>query len=148
MEERFETFTVLINKISRNIRKLKNVAMSEYGLRSTHVSCLYYLYSAGSMTATQLCERCDEDKATISRALDLLEEKGFVTCRSNTAKRYNSYLMLTEQGKEVSERIFAKVTHILDEIGEGLSEEERITLYKNLMTISDNLVKVTNAYSE
>lgn len=148
MKERFETFTVLINKISRNIRKLKNVAMSEYGLRSTHVSCLYYLYSAGSMTATQLCERCDEDKATISRALDLLEEKGFVTCRSNTAKRYNSYLMLTEQGKEVSERIFAKVTHILDEIGEGLSEEERITLYKNLMTISDNLVKVTNAYSE
>lgn len=148
MKERFETFTVLINKISRNIRKLKNLAMSEYGLRSTHVSCLYYLYSAGSMTATQLCERCDEDKAAISRALDLLEEKGFVTCQSNTAKRYNSYLILTEQGKDVSERIFAKVTHILDEIGEGLSEEERTALYQNLMTINDNLVKVTNAYSE
>jgi len=58
MKERFETFTVLINKISRNIRKIKNQEMAEYGLRSTHVTCLYYLYSAKSLTATELCERC------------------------------------------------------------------------------------------
>ena len=52
MKERFETFTVLINKISRNIKRIKNQEMAEYGLRSTHVSCLYYLYSKRSVTAT------------------------------------------------------------------------------------------------
>ena len=41
MEERFETFTVLINRISRNIRKIKNAEMAEYDLRSVHISCLY-----------------------------------------------------------------------------------------------------------
>lgn len=45
MKERFETFTVLINRISRNIRKIKNQEMAEYHLRSAHVSCLYYLYT-------------------------------------------------------------------------------------------------------
>ena len=44
MEERFKTFTVLISKISRNIKKIKNQEMAEYGLRSVHVTCLYYLY--------------------------------------------------------------------------------------------------------
>ena len=29
MENRFETFTVLINRISRNIRKIKNQEMEE-----------------------------------------------------------------------------------------------------------------------
>ena len=37
MTERFETFTVLINRISRNIRKIKNHEMAEYDLRSAHV---------------------------------------------------------------------------------------------------------------
>ena len=65
MKERFEIFTGLIHKISRNIKRIKNQELSEYGLRSTHVTCLYYLYSAQSLTATELCERCEEDKATM-----------------------------------------------------------------------------------
>ena len=78
MENRFETFTVLVSRISRNIRKLKNQEMSEYNLRSAHVSCLYYLYASRGLTATDLCERCDEDKATISRALEYLEAHGYL----------------------------------------------------------------------
>ena len=30
MQERFETFTVLINRISRDIRKIKNQEMADY----------------------------------------------------------------------------------------------------------------------
>ena len=45
MQERFETFTVLINRISRDIRRIKNQEMAVYHLRSAHVSCLYYIYS-------------------------------------------------------------------------------------------------------
>ena len=74
MKERFRTFTALIAKINRNVKKIKNQEMAEYGLRSVHVSCLYYLYSAESLTATELCELCEEDKATISRGVDFLEE--------------------------------------------------------------------------
>ena len=87
MTERFETFTVLINRISRNIRKIKNQEMAEYDLRSAHVSCLYYIYTSENTTATELCEKCEEDKATISRALDYLEQNGFITCESKRAKR-------------------------------------------------------------
>ena len=78
MKERFETFTVLIAKISRNIRKIKNQEMAEYNLRSSHISCLYYLYLSKELTATELCDRCEEDKATISRSLDYLEKNGYI----------------------------------------------------------------------
>ena len=142
MKERFEMFTVLIAKISRNIRKIKNQEMAEYGLRSPHISCLYYLYSAKSLTATALCEKCVEDKATISRSLDYLETNGYLTCESKSAKRYNSPLILTEKGKEVGKKIFNKVNNVLEEVGVGLTEEERLAFYRSLTIISNQLEKV------
>ena len=143
MKERFEKFTVLINKISRNIRKIKNQEMAEYGLRATHVSCLYYLYAAESLTATELCERCEEDKATISRALDYLDTNGYITREAESAKRYKSPLLLTDKGKEVGKKIADKIGGVLDTISVGLTEEERIAFYRSLAIISDSLESVS-----
>ena len=70
MVERFETFTILLNRINRNIRKIKNKEMANYELRSPHISCLYYLYIFDELTSKELCEHCEEDKATISRSLE------------------------------------------------------------------------------
>ncbi|MGN1095719.1 MAG: MarR family winged helix-turn-helix transcriptional regulator [Eubacteriales bacterium] len=146
MKERFETFTVLIAKISRNIKKIKNREMAEYGLRSPHISCLYYLYSSGDLTATELSERCEEDKATISRSLDYLENSGYLTCDSKFAKRYKSPFILTEKGKEVGKKIFDKVNRVLNEVSIGLTEEERISFYRSLNIISENLERCAECY--
>lgn len=142
MQERFETFTVLINRISRSIRKIKNREMAEYHLRSAHVSCLYFLYINKGTTATDLCERCEEDKATISRALDYLETNGFLICESKCAKRYKSPLILTDKGNEVGKKIADKIRGVLDEISDGLTEKERVAFYRSLSTISEGLDSV------
>ena len=143
MQERFETFTVLINRISRNIRKIKNQEMAEYNLRSAHVSCLYYLYTNEGATATDLCERCEEDKATISRALDYLETNGYLICQSKSAKRYKSPLLLTQKGNEVGKKIADKIAGVLDAISDGLTEEERVAFYHSLAIISESLENVS-----
>lgn len=143
MQERFEMFTVLINRISRNIRKIKNAEMAEYNLRSVHVSCLYYLYTNKGATATDLCERCEEDKATISRALDYLETNGYLTCESKSAKRYKSPLLLTDKGNEAGQKIADKINSVLDAISGGLTDEERASFYRSLAIISDSLETVS-----
>ena len=148
MEQRFETFTVLINRISRNIRKIKNQEMAAYELRSAHVSCLYYLYTEKGLTATELCERCEEDKATISRTLEYLEGNGYLTCDSKSAKRYKSPLILTEKGTEVGKKIADKIDLVLDEISTGLTEEERLALYRSLSIVSDSLDAVAQKVHE
>ncbi|MBQ1988300.1 MAG: MarR family transcriptional regulator [Clostridia bacterium] len=139
MQERFETFTVLINRINRNIRKIKNQEMAEYNLRSAHVSCLYYLYTNKGATATDLCERCEEDKATISRALDYLETNRYITRDAESSKRYKSPLHLTEKGCVVGKKIADKINGVLDAIGEDITEEERMDFYRSLSIISDSL---------
>ena len=148
MEERFETFTVLINRISRNIRKIKNQEMADYNLRSAHVSCLYYIYRAETITATELCEKCEEDKATISRALDYLEKNEFITCLSPNTKRYKSPLALTEKGSIVGKKIADKIDGVLDQISVGLNEEERQSFYRYLSIISNSLEAIANKEGE
>ena len=142
MEERFETFTVLIARISRSIKRIKAEEMAEFGLKGPHVSCLYYLSRCGEMTAAELCERCDEDKAAISRSLDDLEKNGYITCASGAGKRYKSPLRLTEKGRAVGRAIGEKSTRIVDAASEGLSERERQTLYRALALISGNLESI------
>ncbi len=136
MNERFEIFTVLIAKISRNIRKIKNREMAEYDLRGPHISCLYYLYAAKSLTVTELAERCEEDKATISRSVDFLEKNGYLM---REAKRYRSRLFLTEKGQAIGKRIADKIRLVVDELSAGFSDEERRVLYRCLGIISKRL---------
>lgn len=148
MQNRFETFTVLIAKINRNIRKIKNQEMAEYNLRSSHISCLYYLYFSEGLTATDLCERCEEDKATISRSLEYLEKRGYLTCESKCTKRYKSPLLLTPKGKETGKKIADKIDRVLDEISTKLTEEERIAFYRSLSSISDGVEAISNRLDE
>ncbi len=148
MNERFETFTVLIAKINRNIRRIKNQEMAEYDLKSPHISCLYYLYGNDTMTATDLCEKCEEDKATISRSLDHLEKNGYLTCGARSAKRYKSPLILTELGKEVGKKITDKVARVLNETGMSLTEKERDDFYRSLGIISDRLDVISNRLND
>ena len=142
MEERFETFTVLIARISRSIKRIKAEEMADFELKGPHVSCLYYLSQQDSMTASELCERCDEDKAAISRSLDDLEKNGYITCASGAGKRYKSPLRLTERGKAVGRAIGEKITRTVEAASEGLSEAERQTMYRALALVSENLERI------
>jgi DNA-binding MarR family transcriptional regulator len=146
VQGRFETFTVLINRISRNIRKIKNQEMAEYQLRSPHVSCLYYLYTTQGLTASGLCERCEEDKATISRCLDYLETGGYLTRETKNAKRYKTTLSLTPKGMEIGKKIADRIDCVLDEVSAGLTEEERLAFYRSLHLISSSLEQVADQY--
>lgn len=146
MEERFETFTVLVTKLSRAIRRIKTEEMAEFDLKSPHVSCLYYLYKKNELTAKELCDISSEDKAALSRSIEHLEEGGYITCQDEAGKRYKSPLTLTEKGREIGRRLAEKIDRVLALAGEGVPEEHRLIMYKSLDLICQNLEKLTEEY--
>ena len=149
MEQRFEIFTALITKIRRYITKIKTEEMAEFDLKSPHVSCIYYLYqNDGNMTAKELCEASDEDKAAISRSIEFLETNGYIECESKTEKRYKSPLFLTQKGKLVGAKITEKVDNIVDIASADMTIDERVKFYKQLTSISENLQKICDEYGE
>lgn len=146
MQERFQTFTILIARLNRCIRKIKTEEMAELDLKSPHVSCLYYLYKADSLTSKELCDICEEDKANISRSIEFLEKNGYIVSRSKTEKRYKSPLILTEKGRETGAHIVRKIDAVLESVGDGVPEDQREIMYRSLSVICDNLQKICDAY--
>ncbi len=142
MEDRFGIFNLLTNRISRNIFRIKNKEIAAFNLKSTHISCLYHLYKEDGLTATDLCERCEEDKAAVSRSLDFLEKNQYVECKSTQRKRYKSPFYLTERGQRAGKIIMERIDDILAKVGAGTTEEEIKQFYHYLSIISDRLEKI------
>ena len=149
--ELYHTLTTQIAKMSRSIKRIKSEEMADLdpGLKGPHVSCLYYIYkSDGTMTAKEISDVCEEDKAAISRSLDYLEREGYISSESKTEKRYKCPLSLTTKGQEVGVKIAEKIDKIVVMAGTGLSDENRKIFYETLSLINNNLKKLYDTYGE
>ncbi len=144
MEERFKLFTLLITDLFKGIKRLRTEEMSKIGLKSIHLSCLYYIYREGPISSKELCEVCREDKGNISRSLKALLERGYVKELDAVRGKY----VLTESGTSITELLESKINSVLKMAGEGLNDEQREIMYSGLTIISNNLAKICDNYTE
>ena len=149
MKQRFETFVTAIGQISRSLQKLKSSAMADFGLRGTHVMCLYQLqqHEAG-LTSAQLVRLCDEDKAAISRSISELLDQKLVECPEQGLRRYRKTIYLTEKGRQVTAVMDQKIVDSVMSAAQGYSQEDREIFYHVLLQVADNLQKACNAQEE
>lgn len=146
MEERYQAFTVLVSNLNRCIYKIKTEEMAEYNLKSSHVSCIYYIYKFGSLTPKLLCDLSGEDKANISRALNYLEKNGYLIIGNKSDKKYQKPIELTYTGYKVGKHLSDKIKEILNYASDGLSIENRNIMYQGLNLINERLTKLCDEY--
>ena len=138
MIQRFDAFVSGITSCYKYIQRIKSMEMTEFGLKGTHVMCLYYLrQNPAGLTASQLCGLCAEDKAAISRTVSELKSRGYITTLSQ--KAYRAMLTLTAAGQEVARKFDKLIESWGTAGGDGLTEEERSDFYKSLSSIAENL---------
>ena len=142
MEDRYGKFMMLINNINRCIKRIENDQMHKYNLRSYHISCLYNLYKHKGTTATDLVEMTQQDKASISRSIDFLQDKEYIYCQSKTLKKYKSLILLTQKGQLVAKEIADKIDLVLKQLDQLLTDSQREEFYQNLQNIYQALKNV------
>lgn len=142
MENRFEIFATTVASINRIVQKIKTNVMHEYGLKGTHGMCLYMLgKNPTALTSAQLCQLIKEDKAAVSRAINELQEQGYLVIeeQDHSKRAYRSKLNLTEKGNILIDEIQKNIDEVLDYVGKDLNEQERIIFYRSLSSIANNL---------
>ena len=138
MIQRFDAFVSGITACYKYIQRIKSMEMTEFGLKGTHVMCLYYLRrNPAGLTAAQLCGLCAEDKAAISRTVSELRSRGYITTLSE--KAYRAMLTLTAAGQELARKFDQLIEGWVTAGGDGLTDEERVDFYKSLSAIAENL---------
>ena len=137
MNQRFEAFMTGITVCYKCIQRIKTHEMTEFNLKGAHAMCLFFLRrNPEGLTSAQLCQLCAEDKATISRMLSTLQERGYV---ESADRKYRALIRLTESGERIARRVDELVEQWVASGGDGLSEEERNVFYHSLGVISENL---------
>lgn len=143
MIERFEQFSSTISSIYRYIQKIEREEMEKHGLKGGFAQYLMALHRhPDGVTAAQLCELCDMNKAAVSRAIGEMEECGLVTKKSDKDSAYRARLFLTEKGEHVVQFVYARGVVAVEKGGEGLSDTNRRIFYASLQLIESNLQKV------
>lgn len=129
----------LVVGASRCVTKLKSRYMSRYGLGSTHTMCIRKLYASKSgLTRTQIADKCELDKAQVSRIIGELAQKGFVSEGSGTSS-YKRRVTLTDEGKKTAEEINDAVLRINTYVSQEIPEEDVETFYRVFDHIYKNL---------
>ena len=147
MEQRYETFTLLIMNISRCVHKIKNNEMADIGLKGRQVQCLFSLSNSDNgASLTDLCEMCGEDKGMMSRTLKELIERELVYVDGREGRKYRNPFKLTEKGNGIANLISRKISQMLDLGSMGITENDRLRLYETLTKISCNLTEICSKY--
>lgn len=144
MIRRFQEFSGAIACIYRQIQKIERAEMARYGLRGPHVQCMLALArNPEGVTATQLREICDKDKAAISRTVAELVNAGMVLRCGAGEKRYRVQLRLTEQGSRIAREVMDLTAKAVEQAEEGFSQEDRMIFYRVINQIASNIQQLS-----
>ena len=147
MISRYEKLSSALSEISRIIQRLSSQVMSEFGLKGSLAKYLLAMrHSPEGITATALCERCERNKADVSRSLYELWKMGLVERIGKG--NYRARLILTPEGQSVADRLYLRAQDFISYVGKDIGDLEREIFYRSLESIAANLEAIRDGEAE
>ena len=144
MLDRYEQFSFMISVINRQIQKIERDEMIKYGHKGSFAQYLTVMrHHPEGVTAAQLSELCDKDKAAVSRVVTEMIEKGLVVRNAENDTLYRAKLVLTQEGEKIAEFVAKRAMAAVVAVGNELSDNERKLFYSTLDFISTKLETIT-----
>lgn len=142
MISRYEQFSFLISGIYRSIQKIEREEMIKYGYKGAYAQYLMVMKRhPEGITAAQLGEESEKDKAAVSRAVADMLEKGLLRREADGDTMYRARLYLTQAGMEAAQFVSHRAAEAVSAV--GLTGEERESFYRVLDMISGNLQEIS-----
>ena len=115
--------------------------LKKYGVALTPEQFLLIdlLWNQGTMTQQKVADTMKKDKNSVTKLVDALEQKGLVIRQKGSSDRRENCLILTKKALDM--KFGAKETgiSILEDMIEGISEEELKSFLATLSKLSSNM---------
>lgn len=119
--------------IAANLRKL------DVPLTPEQFMLIDLLWNQGEMSQQELADQLQKDKNSVTKLVDAIERKGFVVRQQNLNDRRSNTLVLTEKANQLKPGAKQKGISILDQMLEGISEEELRSFLDTLKKLNANM---------
>ncbi|GAA0178017.1 MarR family transcriptional regulator [Clostridium sediminicola] len=132
-----------------NFKQIYNNYMSnklkEYELNLSEIIILSFLIRNPSLnTAKEIVQYCQISKGLISRSLEDLSFKGYLTTKTDSNDKRITRLFITAKALPISEKLSQFNNKFLSHLFYGIEEDEKEILKKVMNKIKDNLYDINN----
>lgn len=140
MLDRFERFIGTVSEVHRYLHRIMTDEMQRYDLKGAYAVYFVALHQYGKLTATELGSKCERNKADVSRAISVLEERGLVFRHNKLHSGvYRAQISLTTEGFRIAEIMCDRAKAVVEMAGQGLADESRAIFYAAFDTIANNM---------
>lgn len=135
-----DTIGFLITNTSKDMTKFLNNQLRKYDITIDQWSVMKRLIEHNSLTQKDLSIYTNKDQAAITRIITILLRKNLVYKDKNNSDKRSYFLMLTEEGLELEQKIDRVIQDIFENyLVEGLSKEQRLNFIESMNIIRDNI---------
>jgi MarR family transcriptional regulator for hemolysin len=126
--------------VLRSARQIIHARLEPLGLSGAEGDVLFLLLTGSDqLSQERLAEQLDVGKAAVSRTVDSLESKGYVTRERRSEDKRTYSVMLTEAALSVGADIVAIYDDLYDLIRSGIDDREFVHLESLLDHVAGNL---------
>ena len=126
---------VVLARAYRSMEAFVEHSVSALGIGLSDFMILEALLHKGPMTMSALCDVVLLANASMTAAVDRLEEKKFVERTADKTDRRVRLVQLTPEGTSLSKRLYAQHLKDLEEVMVGVTPAERVEMRRGLKTI-------------
>ncbi|MEE1129509.1 MAG: MarR family transcriptional regulator [Methanobrevibacter sp.] len=129
-------FDQTLFRINKLYTEKTNSNLKEFNVTRSDMSFLLKLNEEGKITQKDLAKSRNLNNATVTRALERLEKKGFVKRADDEKDKRKKNVLLTSGGKQIIDQILEKHKAYKNELFKDFDEEE----FQNLLILMDKLL--------
>ena len=117
----------------------KTLLAAGHDLTPEQCAVLVRLRDLQGVNQSQLGKTLCKDRHSITRTLDLLEQRGYIERRPDETDRRVYRIFLTEKGGTLRDRLLPLVAGHLDRVFSGLTDEDLLAMRTTLEQIIKNI---------
>lgn len=121
---------------------------TQFGLGLNEWSCIALLASEDDISATRICEVGGFDRSIVSRSINALIERGYVTSRPVASHNRKRLLNITPAGRRIHDQVMEAVLIGEDKLLQGLNTKQRSDLLRFLQRVHHNALDLKRSTKE
>jgi len=137
-------FGGLIRSIISNINSYKGKNVQQYGIKQGQMDYFLMISQMPGINQLEIAKLKNVGKASVTKALKILEEKELITRVKDKNDRRNVCCYVTEKGKKNLAEIMTIKLTAEKQLFDGFTEEDKDTFYRYLTMLHNNSVNLNN----
>lgn len=139
-----DKYNLLTGRVPLMINRLLSYNFKENGidLSREQWSLMAILWEKDGVSQQVLADLTYRDKPSTTRLIDNLEKQQYVIRRPHATDRRQNLIFLTEKGHYIQPKIMEVMGDTMQQVTEGLTEEQTNTIREAFETIYQNIKKI------